>query len=158
MSVLVEFISLLQRKRQKNGINNFLSQQPMTELEELNMIYRQEKINTIITEKKTLKNQFLSSLFNLISKCIENNITVESYIEKVKSIEKNSKWKFNDEDGSLFEVQWIDPNVLANLWIKFDHRYRGNQWIKYYLLSLNRFIRDTCWYRNFKINLLSNKK
>lgn len=127
----------------------------MTELEELTMIDRQLSINDIIADGKSSTTKwFFPSLFNLLWDCIENEIYIWKYIENQKAQQKKTKWRFTDEDGNNFEIEWIDCNRLSNLWQTFDHKYEGSNKMWFYLNSLSEYMRNRAGYKSFNVTLL----
>lgn len=137
----------------------------MDELLELELIEKQMNVEMAISNIKNspLKYkewtiQHLKFLYWILDNAIEWDHRAVDYIKNIGRKPIDYPQKYIDDYGHIFEISWIWETALNQMWKLFDERYTGSLKMWFYLNSLTDYFRKVCWYRKFKIKLLSTKK
>lgn len=137
----------------------------MDELLELELIEKQmnveiamNKIKNSTIEYKEWTLKHLKFLYTIIENAIEWDNWAIDYIKNIGNNPIDYPQKYTDDDWHIFEISWIGETALNQMWKIFDYKYKGSFKMWFYLNALTDYFRKVCWYRKFKIKLLSSKK
>ena len=114
------------------------------------------KIQNWIYKNKERILDYLNKLYKIVCMAVDWDIQAINFINNKKKFVYPEK--YIDDAWNIYEVKWIHETALNQQWKNFDKQYKWTMKIWFYLNSLEDYIQQKCWYRQFKIKLLSSKK